>query len=91
MNETGRKTITELEAGMNNISTEISVTMMGGVPEAMSELGNMCMPGNLRANNRIMYNMLTLILFRFEILISPGIIRVMKRWRMMRCPSQSIS
>ena len=76
---------------MNRISTEISVMMKGGVPEAMIDLENMCTPGNLVVNSLITINKLILILLEYEITSSLGIIRVRKMWTMMRCPSRITS
>ena len=85
-NKIGRKTVIEFEAEMNKISTEINVTIRGGVPEAMIDLGDMCIPGNLVANILITFNTLILILLGYKIASSLGIIRVRKMWTMMRCP-----
>ena len=79
------------EIGFCNVRQPESVTMRGGVLEAMIDLGNMRIPGNLVVNIPIMFNMLILILLEYEILSSPDITQVMKMWRMMKCPSQITS
>ena len=59
---------------MNRISTEISITMRGGVPKAMIDLGNMCTLRNLIVNTIIMLNTLILVLLEYKITSSLGII-----------------